>query len=85
MRSGRFLGGFQPGTPHPAEYRVSKGGLACLWSLRGVFWRKLYETNVAGHPQFSGGGAPFLTPNLDLEGPRPHILEPWSLTMEGSS
>ena len=69
--------------PHPLGYGVCKGGLGCLWSLNRAFLWKLYKTKVAGHPWFSGGGSPFWAPNLDPEGPGPHVLlEPWSLTMK---
>ena len=50
--------------------------------IRRVFWWKLFKTKVAGHPQFSGGWLPFRTPNP--EGPRPHVLEPWSLIVKAS-
>ena len=65
--------GFQPGTPHP-RYRACKGGMGCLWRLNHAFWQKLYKTKVARGPQFSGCGSPFWTPNLDPEGPGPHVL-----------
>ena len=46
---------------------------------------KLYQTKVARHPQYSGGGSPLWTRNPDLEGPGPGVLlEPWFLTFKGS-
>ena len=73
LKGWKVLGGFQPGTPHP-RYRACKGGMGCLWRLNHAFWQKLYKTKVARGPQFSGCGSPFWTPNLDPEGPGPHVL-----------
>ena len=68
------LGGW-PGTPHTL-------GMGCLWSISCI----LVKTKVAVRPWFSGGGSPVWAPNMDLEGPGPHVLlEPWSLTMKRSS
>ena len=59
------------------------GDLGCLWSLSHAFWLKLYQTKVAGRPQFRGSRSPFCTLCLDPEGPW-SLLEPWSLILRGS-
>ena len=48
-------------------------GLVSFWSLSSAFWLKFYNTKVAGHPQFTGGGSPYRTPNPDLERPGPSV------------
>ena len=85
LEGGKVLGG-STGYP-PLGYGVHKGvAVGCLWSLSLLFWKKLYLTKFAGHPQFSEGRSSVWTPNLDPEGPGPHVLlEPWSFTMKGSS
>ncbi len=46
---------------------------------------KTCETKVVGKDCFSGGGSYFWEPNLDLEGPGPHVLlEPWSVILRQS-
>ena len=65
--------------PDPGVQGAPKGGLVGFWSLSHAFWRMLYQTKVAGHPQLSRGRSPFRTSNPDLEGPGV-LLEPWSLT-----
>ena len=71
--------GWTPYTLTPRAQGAQKGGLVRFWSLRGAFWRKLYQTKVARHPQLSGGRSPYRTWR-GLQGPgRPmsgysHIL-----------
>ena len=42
--------------PHPPEYRVSKGGLACLWSLRVCFGINFMKQMLQGTPNLVGVG-----------------------------
>ena len=70
--------GWTPSTLAPGFEGGQKGILVGFWSLRCAFWRTLYQTKVAGHPQLSGVRSPVWIPNLDLEGPGPSgLLEPW--------
>ena len=71
--------------PDHGVWGEPKGCPVGFCSLSSTFWWKLYQTKVAGHPQFCGGRSPFRTPNLDLEGPGPSVLlEPWSFNFKGN-
>ena len=67
-RKGSWVGfDLVPPTPQLQGAQRGSGG---LWSLNCAFWRKLYRTKVAWHPQISGG-LPIWTPNPDPKGPGP--------------
>ncbi len=60
--------------PNPQGQGGPKQGLACLCSLNGSIWQKLYKTIDVGCPCFSGGGSHVWIRNLDPEGPGSHVL-----------
>ena len=52
-------------TPYPNLWDSTgvKGGWVVFWRLSSAIWQKFYNTTFAEHPQLSGGGSPFWTPN----------------------
>ena len=71
--------------PDPRGQGALKQGMGCIYSLNRETRQKLYSTKVVGKDCFSGGGSYFWDPNLDLEGPGPHVLlEPWSIIFRQS-
>ena len=66
--------------PDPRGQGALKQGMGCIYSLNRETRQKFYKTKVVGKDHFSRGGSYFWDPNLDLEGPGPHVLlEPWSI------
>ena len=76
--------GFQPGTPPPPGTGCVKG----VWGASGAstvhFGENFIKQKLQDTPNLVWAGHLFWAPNP--EGPRPPVLlEPWSLTMKGSS
>jgi len=81
---GRFLDRFQPCTLTPGV-RWALNRVRVIYNLNYATRRKVFKTKVVGKAYFSGGGSYFWAPNLDLEGPGPHVLlEPWSIIFRQS-
>ena len=87
LEGGKVLGGFWPVPPLPTP-----PGMGCIkgvWGASGAstmrFDENFIKQMLQGNPDLVGG-SPIRVPNPDPEGPGPHVLlEPWSLTMKGSS
>ena len=80
------MGGGRPGTPT----QPPTPGMGCIKGVLGAsvastlhFGKNFIKQKLQGAPALVRGRSPFWAPNLDPEGPWPHVLlEPWSLTMK---
>jgi hypothetical protein len=71
--------------PDPRVRGALKQGMGCIYSLNCEARQNFYKTKVVRKDHFSGGRSYFWDPNLDLEGPGPHVLlEPWSVIFRQS-
>ena len=83
LEGGKVLGGVSTQYPQPP-------GMECVKGVRGVsgatavsFGKNFIKQKLQGTLDSVGGGYPFRAPNLDLEGPGPHVLlETLSFTMK---
>ncbi len=81
----RLIAGIRPPCPNPQGQGGPKWGLGASAASTVQFGENFIKTKVVGNPHFSEGRSYFQIPNLDLEGPGPHILlEPWSIIFRQS-